>query len=73
MRLDSLQNSLKHYVENYVNGLILRPLVPGEDKTVTLKQDSAILMALPVQFPSILEKIKNLMEVLLKIERPNYA
>lgn len=72
MRLDSLQNSLNHHVENYVNGLILRPLVPGEE-TVTLEQDSAILMALPVQFQSILEKIKNLMEVLLKIERPNYA
>lgn len=72
MRLDSLQNSLKHHVDNVVNGLVLRPLVPGEE-TVTLEQDSAILMALPVQFQSILEKIKNLMEVLLKIERPNYA
>lgn len=71
--LDSLQNSLKHHVDNIVNGLILRPLVPGEDKTVTLEQDSAILVALPIQFQSILEKIKNLMEVLLKIERPNYA
>jgi hypothetical protein len=48
-------------------------LVPGEDKTVTLEQDSAILVALPIQFQSILEKIKNLMEVLLEIERPNYA
>ena len=68
----SLQTALKHPA-NGVTGLILRPLAPGETRTVMQKQASTILMAIPIQSQSSIKEITSLIETILEIERQTNA